>query len=205
VDAALDIASRSGLEGLTIGTLAAGLDRSKSGVFAHFGSREDLQLAVLEEGARRFAEHVFMPALKEPRGLPRLRAIIDNWCRWVHEKGRPGGCIFMAGAMEYDDRPGPLRDAIAGMQQNWRQMMMRAISQAVEAGDFRPDTDAAQVAFECYAIVLGLHHDMRLFGTPRRTVQQARAALDSLMAGHAAKPRKRGAVTPAATAPRRGT
>jgi len=189
LDEALIMASQTGLEGLTIGTLAAKLERSKSGVFAHFGSREDLQLAVLQEGARRFVAEVLQPAVKKPRGIPRIMAIIDNWCDWVYQKGRPGGCIFMAGAMEYDDRPGPLRDAVAQMQHQWREMVMRAVQQAVEVGDFRADTDAEQVAFECYAIVLALHHDIRLFGNPRRTIPRARAALERLLASNTTKRR----------------
>jgi AcrR family transcriptional regulator len=201
VDQALVMASQNGLDGITIGSLATRLERSKSGVFAHFGSREELQLAVLQEGARRFVAEVMEPALAKPRGLPRIMGIVDNWFEWTHQRGRPGGCIFMAGALEFDDRPGAVRDAIAQMQQQWREMVERAVRQAIEVGDFRPDTDAGQFSFECYAIVLALHHDIRLFSRSRDTLARARTALDRLIASCSPAPRRRASGDGAGKAP----
>src|SRR6267142_507758 len=112
LDEALQISSRLGLEGLTIGSLAEATGMSKSGLFAHFGSREDLQLAVLEHAAQRYGELVFVPVLKIERGLPRLRALFERWLDWTLASGLPGGCIMISAANEYDDRPGPIRDAV---------------------------------------------------------------------------------------------
>ena len=119
IDRAYAIASRQGLEGLSIGDLAQAVGMSKSGVFAHFGSREDLQLAVLDEGGRRFGEFVLVPALRKPRGLVRLRAIIDGWFDWVRENQH--GCLVMSAISEYDSRPGPLHDAVVARVQRWPQ------------------------------------------------------------------------------------
>src|SRR3979490_3354906 len=106
------IACIDGLEGLSIGTLAQDVGMSKSGVFAHFGSREDLQLAVLEHAARRYGEQVLMPVLKIGRGFPRLHALFARWLDWSIASGLPGGCIMISAAAEYDDRPGPIRDSV---------------------------------------------------------------------------------------------
>ncbi|UGB37252.1 TetR/AcrR family transcriptional regulator [Frateuria soli] len=159
---AYELARIGGLEGLSIGTLATDVGMSKSGVFAHFGSREDLQLAVLDSAARRFMAHVLMPALAAPRGLPRLRAIVGQWCEWgrVHKSG----CVLLTAAGEYDGREGPLHDAVVAQQAGWRGELEKAIGQAVAAGHLRADTDAAQLGFEIYALMLGLHHDAGLFG-----------------------------------------
>src|SRR6478752_5271854 len=113
------IARASGVEGLSIGPLAAAVGMSKSGVFAHFGSREDLQLAVLEEAAQRFGNAVLMPSLSQPRGLPRLRAIMEHWFEWVRSTAG-GGCVLMASVMEYDDRPGALHDQVMHNERRWR-------------------------------------------------------------------------------------
>ncbi|MBN8921940.1 MAG: TetR family transcriptional regulator [Rhodanobacter sp. 68-29] len=162
LDHAYVLARRDGLEGLSIGTLAADVEMSKSGVFAHFGSREDLQLAVLDLGARRFMARVLLPALKQPRGLPRLRAIVANWFAWARR--HENGCVLLSAASEYDGRVGALHDAVVAQQAGWRVEMQKAIAQAVDAGHLRTDTDTAQLAFEIYALLLGLHHDGGLFG-----------------------------------------
>lgn len=153
----------NGLEGLTIGTLADQVGMSKSGVFAHFGSREELQLAVLDHAGERFVGHVLVPALKAPRGLRRLREIVRNWFDWVRHQD-DGGCIFLAAVSEYDHRPGPLRDRVLQQQADWRDQLARAIQLAVDSGELDAGTDAAQLAFEIYGIALVVHHDAGLTG-----------------------------------------
>lgn len=162
LDHAYEMARRDGLEGLSIGSLAQHVGMSKSGLFAHFGSREELQLAVLELGQLRFLQHVKWPALSLPRGLPRIRAIVENWLAWAQQY--QSGCVLLTAAGEYDGREGVLRDVVIKQQAGWRQEMCRAIGHAVENRELRDDTDAAQLAFEIYALMLGLHHDAGLFG-----------------------------------------
>lgn len=179
VDAALALSGRVGLEGLTIGALAERMQMSKSGVFAHFGSREDLQLAVLKAYERRFVDDILVPALKERRGLPRLRAIAERWLeRTAIEAAR--GCILIAGATEYDDRPGPLRDELVSMVRSWQRELTRAIRQAVETGELRADTDPGELVFGLYGIVLVLHHDTRLLNNAD-SVPRARKAFARLI------------------------
>ena len=165
VEAALATARRDGLEGLTIGELATRMRMSKSGVFAHFGSREDLQIAVLKEYERRFVDAILVPALKERRGLARLRAIFDRWLdQTAIEAAR--GCIWIAGAVEYDDRPGPVRDELVSMVNSWQRELLRAIQQAIDSGEFRDDVSPTDVVFDLYGAVLALHHDVRLLRSP---------------------------------------
>lgn len=161
LEAALDLASRDGLEGLTIGLLAERMRMSKSGVFAHFGSREDLQIAVIQEYHRRFEEEVFYPSIKEPRGLPRLSAMFHRWIE-RHSREIASGCIYISGAVEYDDRPGPIRDELVQMIDAWRRALERAAHQAVLEGHLKPDTDCAQIVYEMRALIFVLHHDARL-------------------------------------------
>jgi AcrR family transcriptional regulator len=163
LDAALDLAGRDGLEGLTIGLIAERMQMSKSGVFAHFGSREDLQIAVIQEYHRRFEDEVFHPALAEPRGLPRLSAMYSGWVtRQTREID--SGCMYISGAVEYDDRPGPIRDELLTMVEAWRTALTRAARQAVDEGHLAADTDCEQLVFEMRAMVLALHHDARFLG-----------------------------------------
>lgn len=162
VDRAYSIACLAGLEGLSIGVLAQSVGMSKSGVFAHFGSREDLQLAVLDDAGRRFLAHVLVPALQLPRGLPRLRGIVAGWIDWVRHTS-DGGCLFLGAVSEYDDRPGPQRDRLIEHQLRWRGELARAVGMAVETGELRADTDPMQLAFEIYGLVLVVHHDAGLF------------------------------------------
>ncbi len=162
LDHAYALARHDGLEGLSIGTLAAAVGMSKSGVFAHFGSREELQLALLDAGGQRFMARVLLPALKQPRGLPRLRAIVASWLEWVRE--HQSGCVLLSAASEYDGRNGALHDKVVSQQVDWRGGLQTAIAQAVTEGHLRADTDIAQLAFEIYALMLGLHHDAGLFG-----------------------------------------
>ena len=179
---AYQLARHDGLEGLSIGALALGVGMSKSGVFAHFGSREDLQLALLDFVSTRFVEFIKLPALKQPRGLPRLRAMIENWSEWGHI--HQSGCVLLSAAVEYDGREeGVLRERVRQQPSDWRNEIKRAVTLAVQVGDLRTDTDPAQLAFEIYALMLGLHHDAGLFGFEEAS-RHASAALDRLFASY---------------------
>ena len=175
------IACSKGVEGLSIGDLAQAVGMSKSGVFAHFGSREELQLAVLDAGGRRFGERVLIPALRAPRGLARLRAIISGWFDWVHDNAQ--GCLIIGAVSEYDSRPGPLRDRVITLIKRWRNETARAVTLAIEAGELRADTDAGQLAFEIFGIALVLHQDLRLFD-PKQAGKQAERAVERLFAAN---------------------
>ncbi len=175
------IAAREGLEGLTIGTLADQMQMSKSGVFAHFGSRDDLQLAVLKEYVRQFVDEVLKPAIQKPRGLPRLEAILDRWVGFLARE-IPFGCIMIAGAIEYDDRPGPQHDAMVSIITGWKNELLKAIRQSVVEGHFRRDTDAHQMVFEIYGLMLAMHQDARLLRSadgPRRARTGLRRLIDA--------------------------
>jgi len=177
-------ASRVGLEGLSIGSLATRLNLSKSGLFAHFGSKEDLQLRTLKQAQALFRERVFSPALKEPRGLPRLRALFSNWLAWV-EHDLPGGCLMLAASVEYDDRPGAVRDLLVSGQRELRGAIVKAIRLAIDEGQLRPDTDPWQLAFELFGIVLATHHDRRLLDDTRSS-GRAQDAFERLLEPHRA-------------------
>jgi|SRR5262245_55290347 len=179
---AVALASQLGLEGLSIGALASRLALSKSGLFAHFGSKEDLQLQTLTQVQKRFQERVFSPALAEPRGLPRLRALFSNWLAWV-ENGQPGGCLILAASLEYDDRPGAVRDLLVAGQRELRGAIAKAIRLAIDAGHLDPRTDPWQLGFELLGIVLATHHDRRLLGDARSPAR-AQEAFERLIATH---------------------
>jgi AcrR family transcriptional regulator len=186
LDAALTLASHMGLEGLSIGALAEVTGMSKSGVFAHFGSRDELQIAVVREYHNKFEEEVFYPALREPRGLPRLRALFELWVKRVAVE-IDSGCIYISGAVEFDDRPGPVRDALVDMVQTWQDALERAIGMAVEEGHLRADTDPAQMLFEVHGLILALHHDARFLRHPG-AVERARVAFRRVLDLYAAAP-----------------
>jgi AcrR family transcriptional regulator len=197
LDAAVSLASHMGLEGLSIGALAEVTEMSKSGVFAHFGSREELQISVVREYHARFEDEVFKPAMRESRGLPRLAALFDLWVRRVSAE-IDSGCIYISGAVEFDDRPGPVRDALVTMVRTWQQALERAIHAAMAADHLRADTDPAQVLFEVHGLILALHHDARFLqtaGAPAR----ARLGFERVLASYGAD--LRGARLPAGTAP----
>ena len=158
---------------------------SKSGLFAHFGSREELLLAVLNHGQQEFIEVVFNPALKKPRGVPRLRAMFLNWLAWTESADLPGGCPMIGGATEFDDKPGPIRDRLASGQVAWIDTLTRAVRQGAEEGQLRPDTDPEQIAFEMFGIALVVHHHRRLLGYLKARERAVRA-LDALLERHAA-------------------
>lgn len=176
LDAALSLASQMGLEGLSIGALAEVTQMSKSGVFAHFGSREELQISVIREYHTRFEEEVFFPAVREARGLPRLRSLFERWIRRVSVEV-DSGCIYISGAVEFDDRPGPVRDALAAMVRAWHAALDRAIRIAIEAGHLQSETDATQMLFELHGLILALHHDARFLRIPG-ALDRARAGFE---------------------------
>ncbi|HJT60084.1 MAG TPA: TetR/AcrR family transcriptional regulator [Burkholderiales bacterium] len=180
LDAALRIVSKSGLDGLTIGTLADATGMSKSGLFAHFGSREELLLAVLAHGQAQFSEVVFQPAMAKPRGIARLRAMFINWLDWTESAELPGGCPMIGGASEFDDKPGPVRDMLAGGQRTWIETLKRSVRQAIDEGELPAQTDPEQIAFEMFGIALVVHHHRRLLGYPKARAR-ALAALDKLI------------------------
>ena len=179
VEAALLAASRGGLEGLTIGTLADSMQMSKSGVFAHFGSREELQLAVLKAYVQRFVDEVLRPAVRKPRGLPRLEAILQRWVAFLARE-MTRGCIMIAGAIEYDDVPGPQRDEMVAIIAGWKRELIKAIRQAVNEGHLRPQVDAHQLVFEIYGLMLAMHQDARLLRSAD-SAKRARAGLRRLI------------------------
>lgn len=179
LDVALELSSRDGLEGLTIGVLADRMNMSKSGVFAHFGSREDLQLEVVKLYHHRFEQEVFFPSVREPRGLPRLQSMFNRWLARVSVE-IASGCIYISGAVEYDDRPGPIREELVKMVQDWQDALRRAARQAIEVGHLRPDTDAEQLVYEMYGLILALHHDAR-FLRNAGAVERARRGFERLV------------------------
>ena len=180
VDAALGLAAQIGLEGLSIGVVADAMQMSKSGVFAHFGSREELQISVVRDYFRRFDEEVFQPALNEPRGLPRVRALFANWMARVAVELK-SGCIFISGAVEFDDRPGPVRDALASSVQSWMSALRRSVVLAREAGHLRAEADEQQIVFEIHGLILALHYETRFLKTPG-SLQRALFAFDEILA-----------------------
>lgn len=181
LDQAVRLASRDGLEGLSIGGLATELGLSKSGLFAHFGSKEELQLQVLQEAVARFRQIVVQPALREPRGEPRIRAFFENWLEWDAVQALPGGCLLITAAIELDDRPGLQRDYLVLAKRHWFEALAKAASLAIADGQFRADVVPEQVAFDLYAIVLAYHHFKRLLHDPLAQ-ERARAAYERLIA-----------------------
>jgi AcrR family transcriptional regulator len=159
---AVNLASLEGLEGLTIGRLASTLRISKSGLFAHFGSKQDLQCAVVDDARDIFVEKVIRPAF-EFRGLKRLRALCENWLSYGREKVFPGGCFFSAASLEFDDRPGRVRDRIVELMKKWLETLEQAARQAQSAGEIRKDVDVRQLAFEIQALAMGANWSSRLF------------------------------------------
>jgi AcrR family transcriptional regulator len=155
IEEAVRAASVGGIESLSIGALANRLKISKSGLFAHFGSRESLQLAVLQEAVERVTNEAIRPALKEPRGLPRLTRFMENWIGWPERARLPGGCPFIAAALELDDRPGELRDFVADKSRELVGTIERLIRDAIETGELRRDIDVSQLAFELHGIAYG--------------------------------------------------
>ena len=186
LDAALTLASHMGLEGLSIGALAEVTGMSKSGVFAHFGSREELQISVIREYHARFEDEVFHPAMNDARGLPRLRGLFERWIKRVSME-IDSGCIYISGAVEFDDRPGPVRDALAESVNIWLDAMNRAVVQARQEGHLRADADEHQVAFEIHALILALHYEARFLKSPG-SLARATAGFDHILQRYGVPP-----------------
>lgn len=182
------LASRVGLSGLSIGRLASDLDLSKSGLFAHFHSKEALQIQILDTASAQFVARVVKPALAEPRGEPRLTALFTRWLAWAKSQSMPGGCLFVAAAVELDDRPGKLRDRLVALQKGWLDIMANVVRSGVAEGKFRKDLDPEQFAHDLYAVMLGYHHASRLLKDPHAE-QRASAGFQLLLA--AARPRRK--------------
>lgn len=185
LEAALAQASESGFESLTIGSLAERTGLSKSGLFAHFGSREELQCAAIDAAAQLFADTVMKPAFAVPRGVPRLWAMFDGWLGWTQRGGLAHGCPIHAASVEYDDRPGPMRDRLVGHYRALQQALDKAVRIAIDAGHLRADLDIEQFAFDMFGIVLGYYHAARLMDDARAG-ERARAAFARLLADFAA-------------------
>ncbi|WP_026922350.1 TetR/AcrR family transcriptional regulator [Glycomyces arizonensis] len=179
LDVAVRMARYSGLSGLTIGSLAAAADMSKSGVYAHFKSKEALQLACMERNAEQFVDEVIRPALAKPRGVTRLRAIVEYWMRWY---AHPGGCLFLAAAAEFDDLPGPLHDLMVTEQRDMLDSLARITATAVAEGEFREGTDVSQVAQEVFGILLSYNWMSRILSNPD-AADRAWEAFDRLVDG----------------------
>jgi AcrR family transcriptional regulator len=177
LERAFTLATVAGVSGLTIGRLAEETGLSKSGLFAHFGSKEALEVAVVEEAARQFIQAVMVPALREPRGEPRVRALFERWLAWGT---RPGGCFFVGASTELDDRPGPQRDALVRGCNDWIDELAKATRIAIREGHFAASVDADQFAFEMYSIMLGYHQFARFLRAPE-ALERTRKAFDRLV------------------------
>jgi AcrR family transcriptional regulator len=180
LERAAQTASRLGLEGLTIGRLASDLGLSKSGLFAHFQSKEALQVQTLRHAAELFVDRVVRPALKAPRGERRLRALFERWLVWAEADVLKGGCLFVAAATELDDQDGPVRDELVRQQRDWLELIANVARTGTAEGDFRPGLDGEQLAYELYGVMLAYHHARRLLRDPRAP-QRARDAFDTLV------------------------
>lgn len=180
------VASAEGFEGLTIGRLSADLKLSKSGLFAHFGSKEALQEALLALTAERFVGAVIRPAIDgHARGLPRLRAAFENWLEWGKAPELPGGCLLIAAGFEFDDRPGLVRDLLVRYQTQLLGTLARSVRLAVEAGHLDAEADPDQVAFEIYGLILSFHHAYRLL-EDAEAEQRVRTAFERLLRSYGA-------------------
>ncbi len=180
LDVALATASKVGPEALSIGGLAKEAGLSKSGLFAHFASKEQLQLEVVRKAIEKFVEVVISPALKKPRGEPRVRALFENWFEWARASELPGGCLFIAASSEFDDQPGPVRDLLLSSQKDWLGVLAQAARVAVEEGHFQSKLDTEQFAWQMDSFILGYHHSARLFRS-KDASKRAHQAFESLI------------------------
>lgn len=155
LQAGLDMASQLGLESVTIGALAKATRMSKSGLFAHFQSKENLQIEILNYAAHLFSEGVIVPALMAEAGIPRIKVLVEKWISWTSEL--KGGCIFVSASTDFSDRPGKVREVLLQQQNEWIDCLKRIAQSAVRVGDFREDVDFDQFAFDLYSLLLGFH------------------------------------------------
>ena len=181
LDAALRMARLEGLDAISIGQLASRVGLSKSGLFAHFRSKEALQLQVLQLASSIFVDKVVRPALSAPRGVARLQAMFENWLSWADQGAGKGGCVFLGAAIEYDDKPGTVRDFLVETQNDWIGTLARAVRIAREEGHLRAATDEQQLAFEIYGFMMAYHLYRRLLGD-RTAAARARASFERLLA-----------------------
>lgn len=186
VDVALQLAMHNGLESLSIGGLAEATQMSKSGVFAHFGSREELQISVIREYHHRFEQEVFYPALQAERGLPRLRALFDHWMKRTTIE-LDSGCIYISGAIEFHDNIGPVRNALVESVSIWHAAMRRTINQCKELDDLRPDADENQILSEIHALILVLHYEARFMRLPD-SLPRAQRGFDNILQRYGIEP-----------------
>src|SRR5689334_6392859 len=184
LETAVHIASAEGLEGLTIGRLATDLSMSKSGLFAHFGSKEELQVATVEAARAIFIHEVIKPAFDAPEGLPRLWNLCDIWLSYVQKGVFRGGCFFAAVAAEFDSRPGPVRDRIAEIMKEWLNALRNAIVEAQNVDHLGKEIDATQLAFEFNSLELGANWSYQLYGDPQ-AFARAREAIRERLSRHA--------------------
>ena len=180
LERAVSLASKVGLGGLTIGTLADELKLSKSGLFGHFRSKEALQIQVLNHAAERFVEAVIRPALAQPRGEPRVRSLFHRWLDWARSSPMPGGCLFVAAATELDDKDGPVRDRLQQLQREWLGVIATSYHKGIEEGHFPEDGDPEQFAHDLYGVMLAYHHAHRLLRDPKAEAR-ARHAFQALL------------------------
>lgn len=187
--AALRQASQSGFEALTIGSLAETTGLSKSGLFAHFGSKEELQIATLEEAVRRYIEFVFVPAIKQPRGLPRLRALFENWLVWTDRTDLPGSCPIQTASVEFDDQPGPVRDAVVRQQRRLEIEVTNTVQMAIDSGEFSADCDPHQFTFELLGFLLVFYQARHLLGETSAS-RRARTGFERLVSAYSSRSTK---------------
>jgi len=176
---ALQMASKLGLECVTIGSLAKETNLSKSGLFAHFDSKENLQIEILKYAAEHFSRKVMVPALHVERGIQRIKALIKNWIDWSAKL--PGGCIFVMASTEYSDRPGNVRDLLLNQQEEWIDSLKRIAQSAIKTGDFKNDIDLDQFAFDLYSMLMGFYYYHKLLNDSE-TKQRQETALEGLLA-----------------------
>ncbi len=169
----LDMASRVGLEQVTIGNLARESGLSKSGLYAHFQAKETLQIEILQLAGQIFAASVLVPALRSASGIDRIRRVVENWRAW--NDNLAGGCVFASACNEYKDRPGRVRDFVLAQQREWLASLQRLAQSAIEAGDFRSDIDTEQFAYELYANLLGFHLFQDMLDMPDAKQRQAKS------------------------------
>ena len=183
LETGINMAIQRGLEGVSIGALSKAMNMSKSGLFAHFNSKENLQLEILEYAGQVFSENVLIPTLRIQAGIPRIRALVDNWIDWTSRLW--GGCIFVMASNEFSDRPGKVRDYLLGQQEEWLESLRRLALSAVKAGEFREETDVAQFAFDLYSLLLGFHLYYKLLQNGE-TEKRHKGALERLLAQYQA-------------------